>query len=233
MLTRYPDFNVCRLHYFIVMLRSWEIKKSTKEALKATGWKRRRKKHCANAIIIIMQMRNKRKVNHFCGCTWIHQQRFIACCVPSQNTWAPPRYFLSNKLCVHVHKEIQTITRQKQEHSKPNFKNYQQIRSSSHRIYLFGQFPLQFHLVSYSFYLSTLNIQQPKRTIWNYEFNSNRHTLCNQAKSENKQKWDLHSGSVTLFAINLIRTKMLRTNNIDIFDVRRCYAVRVVNFPWL
>lgn len=92
-------------------------------------------------------------------------------------------------VCVHVHKEIQTITtRQKQEHSKPNFKNYQQIRSSSHRIYLFGQFPLQFHLVSYSFYLSTLNIQQPKRTIWNYEFNSNRHTLCNQAKSENKQK---------------------------------------------
>lgn len=233
MLTRYPDFNVCRLHYFIVMLRSWEIKKSTKEALKATGWKRRRKKHCANAIIIIMQMRNKRKVNHFCGCTWIHQQRFIACCVPSQNTWAPQRYFLSNKLCVHVHKEIRTITRQKQEHSKPNFKNYQQIRSSSHRIYLFGQFPLQFHLVSYSFYLSTLNIQQPKRTIWNYEFNSNRHTLCNQAKSENKQKWDLHFGSVTLFAINLIRTKMLRTNNIDIFDVRRCYAVRVVNFPWL
>lgn len=217
-------------HCHVEQLRN---KKSTKEVLKATGWKRRRKKHCANAIIIIMQMRNKRKVNHFCGCTWIHQQRFIACCVPSQNTWAPPRYFLSNKLCVHVQKEIQTITRQKQEHSKPNFKNYQQIRSSSHRIYLFGQFPIAISS-GFVFVLFVDFKYSAAKT--------NDLELRIQHKSAHfVQSSGIGEQTEMRFTFRICNTfcnqfntyKKAPANNIDIFDVRRCYAVRVVNFPLL
>lgn len=46
MLTRYPDFNVFRLHYFIVMLRSWEIKKTPKKHWKQQDEKEEEKTPC-------------------------------------------------------------------------------------------------------------------------------------------------------------------------------------------